>query len=139
MGQNGSQQHQGQFEDLAIQERETRAKWIAGEHQRRCREVAAAIDSTTLAAVCGVSYQYIRAMLNSNGDQRPWQHEHDGALMILAPDLYAELVLNWLAQLVDREPPPKRKDLTPEERLAALESAIKQHGLQDLPAIKRWL
>ena len=123
---------QGLLNDLLTQERAVKVKWIADERQRLCREVADSLDSKDLAAVCGISYQYVRAMLNRNGEKKDWNNIYDGALMILAPDLYAEKVLSFDAEMAGREEPPKKHPLTPEERLAALEKRIRDHGLEKL-------
>jgi hypothetical protein len=130
---------QGTFDELLVQEKEVKTQWIANERQGLCREVASAIDSKELAAICGCSYQYIRAMLNGNGERKPWNHEFDGALMILRPDLYAEKVLAFDAEMTGRDDPQKKRALTPQEELDQLRQVLRDMHMDEHSKIKPFL
>ncbi len=123
---------QGILDEVLIEQARVANDIHAAELDKRCKAVAGAIDSTRLASVNGLSYQYIRAMLNTNSEQKPWRLDLIPALAIEAPDLFAEYILSWLCELCGREVPPKKRVLTSEEELSRIKETIRMHGLDPL-------
>jgi hypothetical protein len=126
---------QGHTDDLFLEQKVLRNAILAGEYDRRCRNVAYTIPRERLATLCGVSYSYLGDVLNTNVEserQKPWQHKWDVVLAQEAPHAYTEEILDWLCELAGREKTVPKRLLTPEERLMLMLERIKQRGLDPL-------
>jgi len=123
-------------EDLFIAQKQAMVKELASELDRKCKEVAYSIKSAELAIVNDVSYQYIREILNTNGDQKPFQLKLVPSLIILNPEKFVETVLYYLCDLCGYEHPEKKRKLTPEEENKIIKQKFKEHGLTSL--LREW-
>lgn len=127
---------QGSIYEIAIEQERVKNEVLAKDFERLLKEVALAVDSNRLANVNGKSYQYVRMILNTNGDQRPFPLEFVPSLISCAPELFAEKILNWLCDLCEREHPEKRRTLTPEEELKLLKIKLKDMKLDMHPDLR---
>ncbi len=128
MAEDGNQMA---FRDLEIQELMTRAKTLAGELDRRLKEVAYGIDRKDLAAVNDLSYSYISEILNTNGDQKQIRTSMIPSLALLAPDRFVE-ALGFLCEIAGYNPPKKKNPLTSEQELTRVKRRIRERGLEPL-------
>jgi hypothetical protein len=126
-------------EDIFIQSAIAKNKAIAAELDKRCKEVAGSVDSQKLATLNDVTYQYIREMLNTNGEQRPWQLKMLPSLIQAAPEKFVDVILFWFCDLCGYNPPEKKKELTTEEELKLLKSKIKEMQLDEHPKFKNFM
>jgi hypothetical protein len=111
----------------------------AAELDRLYKEVAGSLDSTRLANITGKSYQYVRMILNTNGEQRPFPPDMVPALMTEAPDLFSHKIINWFCDHCSLLHPEPKRDITPKERLEQLNKILMEMRLNEHPALKRLL
>ena len=117
------------LEDVEIQERASRVSTLWADLDKRCKEVAYTIPRHRLAAILGLSYQYISEFLNTNGDQKPFKMNMLVAIAIEQPDKFIQ-VLELLCDLAGYDPPLKKRTLTADEELERVARVIRQHGLE---------
>lgn len=127
---------QGEIRDVLVAQEQARVEALQAELDRRCKSVAGSIDSEDLATLNNVTYQAVRKMLNTNGDQSCFGLKYVPSIAIRAPERFAEEVLFFLCDLCGREHPDKKRDLTPVERLEQLADVLKKMDLDKHDKIK---
>lgn len=122
------------FRDIELQEKQARAQAMAAELDRRLKAVALTMDRQTFATLNDKSYSYISEILNTNSEagQKPFQIKFMPSLFIEKPEVFKEIVIDWLCDLIDHNHPEKKKRLTPEEELALYKKLIRDKGLDPL-------
>ncbi len=132
---------QGTFEEIEMMEKVARAKALGCERERLLKGVAASIDRKLLAAYLNVSYSYLSEIINGNNEagQKPIPHKFVGAIMMLAPDRYMAEVASFDEDVCGYEHPPKKRDLTPNERLENISQVLKKMGMDKHPDLKELL
>ena len=117
------------FEDIEIQQKQAKVRELASELDRRLKEVAHGIERKHLATLNDKSYSYISEILNTNGDQKPFQVSLIPSLIIENPDAFKRVIIDFLCELIGHKAPEKKKELCPEEELAIIKQKIEEHGL----------
>jgi len=131
---SAAKKHQGEFEEVIIQQKQVRIKVLACELEKRLKAVALSIPREAFALVNDKSYSYVSEILNTNSEegQKPYQVKLIPSLTTENPDKFTEEVINWLCDLCGREHPEKRKEMTPEEELRLLKRKIREHKLESI-------
>ena len=117
---------QGSFDEIMIEQARVKNEILAKEFDRLLRQCAGLIDSQRLAAVNGISYQYVRAFLNTNGEPKPVPKDVIPSLMTDSPDAFMEIVGAWIVEICGYKLPAKKSPMTAEEKVEALERRIKE-------------
>jgi hypothetical protein len=128
-----------EISEIEIEQTRVKVEAHAAELDRLYKEVAGSLDSTRLANITGKSYQYVRMILNTNGEQRPFPPDMVPALMTEAPDLFSHKIINWFCDHCSLLHPEPKRDITPKERLEQLNKILMEMRLNEHPALKRLL
>lgn len=122
------------FNDVEIQEKQARIRFLAAEVDRRLKAVALTVDRHRLATLNDKSYSYISEILNTNNEdgQKPFQIKFIPSLLIERPEEFKSQVIDFLCELTGYLPPKKKSLLTPEEELCLYRKIISEHGLEPI-------
>jgi hypothetical protein len=122
---------QGTFEEIMIEQARIKNEILTREYEELLKDVARVINYERLASLNGCSYQYVRAVLNTNGDGKPFPMQWIPSLMAEKPVLFMEKIGAWQANHCGYKI-EKANPLTPEQKLWYYEQIIKQKGLESL-------
>lgn len=120
---------QSSFADMEVEQLQKKVEFIAGELDRRLKEIAYCVGRKELSACTGLSYSYISEILNTSGAQKPFQLSMVPALIIRKPDKFKELLIDFFCDLTDHEHPDKKAKKPPEQELRELKKALKDKGM----------
>ena len=122
------------FKDVEIGEKQARAKILAIEIERKLKSVALTLDRQTFSAINDKSYSYMSEILNTNNEDgsKPFQVKFIPSIIIESPDTFMKEVGFFICDLCGYEKPDKKKNMTPEEELAAIKRKIHDHGIEKL-------
>lgn len=122
------------FEHLETEENIAKAKAVAAEFERQCKAVALGMGRKEFSILSGISYTYANEILNANNEQaqKPLQLPMIGSLMVGAPELFTNMVIDFCNRVCGNQPAQKKRPMTPEEENGLLWRKIKAHGLEKI-------
>ncbi len=124
--------NQTSFEDMELEQLQKQVEFIAGELDRRKKDLAYCIGRKELAASSGLSYSYISEILNTSGNQKPFPDSLEPVLILKTRDKYKERIIDFLCDLTSYEHPEKKAKKPPEQELKELKKALKAKGMDVL-------
>lgn len=124
---------EGMKRDMELAENQAKIKYLNDYSQRVWKEVART-NRKEFAALNDISISYAGEILNTNdeGNSKPVQEKMIPSLMIVNPNLFKTLYLDFSLDFLGYDPARTKRKLLPEEELARIKRRIKEHKLTPL-------
>lgn len=119
--------------ELELAEKHTQIKFLNEYFQRAWKEIGRQ-NRKEFAAFADISPSYAGEILNTNdeGNSKPIQENMLAVLLIMNPNLFKTLFLDFCLDMAGYDPAPEKRKLTPEEELAEYKRIISEHKLTPL-------
>jgi hypothetical protein len=118
--------------EMELEEKQKRIEYLAGELDRRFKDITYSIGRSQFANLMNMSYSYISEILNTSGIQKPFQAGMIPALIVERPEKFMEVIVNFVCDLTRYEHPEKKPELPPKQELDVLKNKLKSKGLDAL-------
>lgn len=124
---------EGMKQDMELAENQAKIKSLNEYSQRVWKEIART-DRKEFAALNDISLSYAGEILNTNneGNSKPFQEKMIPSLMIVNPNLFKTLYLDFALDVLGYDPARTKRKLLPAEELSRIKKRIAEHKLTPL-------